>query len=306
MDLRQLAYFVRIVELKSFTRAAEQLRVAQPALGFQVRKLEEELQTQLLVRHSRGVEPTEAGWLLLERARHLLQEAALTKTALRGHSGPPRGRVTLGIAPSFGHEFATTLMLRCLQELPEVSLNLAQNLGPTIVEWLHAGRIELACLGPIDDDRLVTERLFTHDLFLVEAARGTDTPSQPIAFCEAVTQPLILPATHAGLRARLEALATAAGVSLQVACEVQSDILALELVQQSVGATVSTLTAVRQEVEQGRLVARIITEPVIPISAVLTYTDKRALSQAALAVRSLVRRVVEEQSSHMAGIWRLD
>lgn len=65
MDVRQLRYFVEVVEAKSFTRAAERIHIAQPALGFQVRKLEDELGVKLLHRHSRGVDPTEAGQALL-------------------------------------------------------------------------------------------------------------------------------------------------------------------------------------------------------------------------------------------------
>ena len=92
MDVRQLRYFVSVIELRSFSRAAEVLHVAQPALGLQIRKLEDELHTQLLVRHSRGVEPTPAGNLLRERALTILAEMEETKQALRDFSGPPRGR----------------------------------------------------------------------------------------------------------------------------------------------------------------------------------------------------------------------
>ena len=71
MENRQLLYFTRIVELGSFTKAAAELRIAQPSLGQQVRNLEEELGTALLVRHSRGVKPTEAGAVLFEHASRI-------------------------------------------------------------------------------------------------------------------------------------------------------------------------------------------------------------------------------------------
>ena len=74
MNLRQLRYFVSVVEAGNMTRAAEQLHVAQTALGMQIRQIEEDLGVALLVRHSRGVEPTKAGSLL--HARALLQEYA--------------------------------------------------------------------------------------------------------------------------------------------------------------------------------------------------------------------------------------
>ena len=91
MEIRQLRYFVKVIELKSVSCAAEVLHIAQPALGLQVRKLEDELHTQLLIRHSRGVEPTPAGKLLRERANAILAQIEETKQAIRDFSGsPPR------------------------------------------------------------------------------------------------------------------------------------------------------------------------------------------------------------------------
>ena len=75
MDLKQLEYFVRVAELGSFTRAAQALDVAQPALSRQVRLLEVELRQNLLVRNGRGATPTQAGLLLLEH--HHDQSAAV-------------------------------------------------------------------------------------------------------------------------------------------------------------------------------------------------------------------------------------
>ena len=77
MDLKQLEYFVRVAELGSFTRAAQVLGVAQPALSRQVRLLEVELRQNLLVRNGRGATPTEAGQLLLEHGRGILEGHAM-------------------------------------------------------------------------------------------------------------------------------------------------------------------------------------------------------------------------------------
>ncbi len=74
MDLRQLEYFVRVAELGSFTRAAVELDVAQPALSRQVRLLEVELRQNLLVRNGRGAVPTEAGKVLMEHGRGILHQ----------------------------------------------------------------------------------------------------------------------------------------------------------------------------------------------------------------------------------------
>ena len=72
IDMRQLRYFVAIVEQGSLSRAAEFLRVAQPAPSLHVRNMEADLGTALLFRSPRGVEPTEAGSILLRHARTFL------------------------------------------------------------------------------------------------------------------------------------------------------------------------------------------------------------------------------------------
>src|SRR5689334_528121 len=100
MEVRQLRYFVKIIELKSVSRAAEVLHIAQPALGLQVRKLEDELHTQLLIRHSRGVEPTAAGRLLHDRSVEILRAVEEAKQEIRDFAGPPLGLINIAMTPS--------------------------------------------------------------------------------------------------------------------------------------------------------------------------------------------------------------
>ena len=95
MENRQLLYFTRIVALGSFTKAAAELRIAQPSLGQQVRNLEEELGTTLLVRHSRGVKPTEAGAILFQHASRILEDVRQAKEAVLTISNQPKGTVML-------------------------------------------------------------------------------------------------------------------------------------------------------------------------------------------------------------------
>ena len=98
MGIRQFRYFVAVAEAKSFTKAAVTLRVAQPAIGMQIRKLEERLGVKLLIRHSRGVEMTEAGAVLATRALSLLQTFDDLCQEVADVGGEPRGRVVLGMA----------------------------------------------------------------------------------------------------------------------------------------------------------------------------------------------------------------
>src|ERR1700730_17468382 len=103
MDLRQLRYFEAVARHRHFTRAAEELHVAQSALSHQVRRLERELGGQLLRRTARWVEPTEAGELVAARARTILTEADALRGDVDQLRGLVRGRVAVG-ALLFGGE----------------------------------------------------------------------------------------------------------------------------------------------------------------------------------------------------------
>lgn len=113
MENRQLLYFTRIVELGSFTKAAAELRIAQPSLGQQVRNLEDELGTALLVRHSRGVKPTEAGAVLFQHASRILEDVRQAKEAVLALSSQPTGNVTIGMTPGISDLFAAKIVESC-------------------------------------------------------------------------------------------------------------------------------------------------------------------------------------------------
>src|SRR5439155_21992618 len=96
LDLIQLKYFLRVAELRSFSKAADALHVAQPAITRQIRLLEEELGVALFHRHSRGSEPTEAGRLLEARAAALLRLAEQTRVDVVSRARAPTGTVRVG------------------------------------------------------------------------------------------------------------------------------------------------------------------------------------------------------------------
>src|SRR5919197_6074234 len=96
MELRQLRYFAAVARQGSFTRAADELHLAQSALSQQVRRLERELRVELLVRASRRVELTDAGEIALTRATRILSEVEALRSELDELSGLVRGRLVVG------------------------------------------------------------------------------------------------------------------------------------------------------------------------------------------------------------------
>src|SRR5919202_1828605 len=121
MDTRQLAAFCAVVERKSFSQAAEQLGVTQPAVSLQVRSLEKRLGRQLLDRSGLRVEPTEAGRVLYRNAQRMLAlEEQLTGELAGGADGALSGRLELGASTGPGGTVLPVLLCEFQRRHPDV------------------------------------------------------------------------------------------------------------------------------------------------------------------------------------------
>ncbi|HET6522891.1 LysR family transcriptional regulator [Sphingopyxis sp.] len=287
MDFKQLLYFVRVVEEKSVTKAAEQLRIAQPAVGWQIRNLEADLRVQLLVRHSRGVEPTEAGAVLLEHSRKLLQGLQDARLAVQDLSEVPRGRVSLGVTPATA-ALSSRLVHRSLSEMPHIKLNVVQALSHDLVEMVLEDKLDLACVFNASSDRgLVVTPLLVEDLHLVGPAGSFSPTDGPIEFRDLENLPLIIPPSPHGMRLALEEAAAEAETTIDPLVEVESQSLVVELVKSGTGVTILPLGAVKEELDQGMLSARAITGPSLRTVLSIIYKQRRPLSRAADAILAL-------------------
>uniref|UniRef100_UPI00183EAE1F LysR family transcriptional regulator n=1 Tax=Ramlibacter sp. TaxID=1917967 RepID=UPI00183EAE1F len=170
MDLKQLAYFVRVAELGSFTRAAIELDVAQPALSRQVRLLEVELRQTLLVRNGRGAVPTEAGRVLLDHGRGILHQVERAREDLGRLRGGLAGRVAVGLPSSVARVLAVPLTRVVGQAMPDARLSISEGLSGALQDALTSGRLDIAVLYNAQPSReLDITPLLEEDLLLVRA-----------------------------------------------------------------------------------------------------------------------------------------
>jgi LysR family transcriptional regulator, nitrogen assimilation regulatory protein len=122
MELRQLRYFVAIVDHGSLSRAALVLHVAQPALTQQLRQLEEELGAQLLHRSAQGVVSTDAGKVFYDHAQAILKQVADARSAVT-QSARPSGSVTMGLPHSISGALALPLLTAAREQYPDITLH---------------------------------------------------------------------------------------------------------------------------------------------------------------------------------------
>lgn len=145
MDLRQLKYFVQIAESGNFSRAAEVLRIAQPSLSQQMKNLEEELGVALLMRHARGVTPSELGQQFYDHARRILEEVDRVKDQVRSKSLNPSGRVSVGLPTSACRGLGLPLISAMAEHQPNIALHVVEAMTGYLDDFLQAGRLDVPC-----------------------------------------------------------------------------------------------------------------------------------------------------------------
>src|SRR5437667_12761796 len=147
MELRSLAYFTRIAELGSITRAASHLRLAQPALTRHVQRREEALGVARFTRASRGVRLTEAGEKLLGSATRILRDVERTGDEIRAQDAHPSGRIILGITPTLCPILVPELFARMRREYPAIELKVMHAGMVRLEEFIIDGRVDIAQIG---------------------------------------------------------------------------------------------------------------------------------------------------------------
>ncbi|HEV8678801.1 MAG TPA: LysR family transcriptional regulator [Stellaceae bacterium] len=290
MELRSLAYFARIAELGSITRAAAHLRLAQPALTRHVQRLEEELGVALFTRANRGVRLTEAGEKLLESATRILRDVERTGDEIRAQDAHPSGRIIFGITPTLCPILVPELFGRMRRDYPRVELKVMHAGMVRLEEFLIDGRVDVALLSELSRSRLIlSTRLAEEEMVLVTQPGAR--PQGIVAGEELSRTPLVL---GDGLRAALDALLAGRAVELQVAIEVNDNETMRLMVQQGVAASILPYSAVARDCARGLLDAHRITAEGIFRTLALGVRISRAASLAREAVARSITAIVAD------------
>jgi len=146
MNLRRLELLMQVADFDSFSKAATVLGLAQPALGRQIQKLEEECGVRLFYRNGRGVSLTLEGQALLERARPLVRQLAAIPSELQSERDSPRGLVTVGLTPTVCNLFGLDLIAATREKYPQLQVNIVSGYSGYVHEWLVDGRLDMAVL----------------------------------------------------------------------------------------------------------------------------------------------------------------
>ncbi len=240
MELRHLRYFVTVADELSVTRAALKLRLAQPSLTRQIRRLEEELRVELFHRENNKITLTEGGRFFLDRTRRLLAQAEADVRDLQRHDQGKTGSLRIGYVADLHYDLLPVTLGAFRKVWPDVSLNLLDLTVAEQFEALAADRIDLCFVG---EARLPANVDWQHQLVM----EGNVMAVVPLASALAKGEPLRLEdlsampfitmddAFYPGSREWLQGVCGAAGFSPRVAYEVDRSPTMIGLVTLELG-----------------------------------------------------------------------
>lgn len=306
MNLRQLRYFVGVIEAGNMTRAAEQLHVAQTALSMQIRQLEESLGVVLLSRHSRGVGPTGAGTLLHQRALEILELVDRTADEISNFGGSQTEAIKLGTTPALMPVVGPDLAVHVRDHLPGVMLSLVEAMSHVLIDQLERAELDFVlCYDVPDHPGIGRTALLKDDLVLVTLPSGE--PGRPIALVDALDEMLAMPEEGDSVRTAVAKTARDLGLELKVRYEIRSITAMKALTARGAASCILPFASVIEDVREGNLDARPITMPAIPRTLFLAHSRQRGpySNEAALtgAVRICLRPLIEELGPLCQPLW---
>jgi LysR family transcriptional regulator, nitrogen assimilation regulatory protein len=298
MELKQIRYFITIVDYGSLTKAANQLQIAQPALSLQLSHLEAECRAQLLIRTPKGVEPTEIGKILYRHGRIMLRQLEEAREEMQGGVNTVTGLVALGLPTTVTVPLAMPLVKAVREQHPGIRLQLFESLSGYLSELLANNRLDCAVLFRDMETRsisalpLLRETLhLIGDCGLSDAAKARDTCS----LSELHGVPLVLPSNAHDLRRTVERAFAQARTEPNIVADIDSPRTLISVASVNIACTILPLSALppSRDTTNGLRTRRIVT-PEIARTMSLCRLVNAPRSPAAAAVEEVVLSLVPQ------------
>jgi len=287
VELRQLRYAEAVARHSHFTRAAEELHVAQSALSHQIRRLEDELGTELFERTSRTVTVTEAGQAVAEQARLILSQVDGLHEEVDELRGLVRGRLSVGATLPAGEIDVPSVLVGFSEAFPGIEVDLYEGTAGDMRGYLETGRVDAAFSLLAEDPpaEFEVERLSTEEVVAAFPA-GAGPSRERIGAAELGRHSLITPRSGSAIRRALDDFFARAKQPLRIALESGDPFLLRCLVSTGFGAAVLPASLTHREgppIDVRKL------RPAVRLPATLIWRKRRHQTPAARAFIDFVR-----------------
>ncbi|EIE7403153.1 tricarballylate utilization LysR family transcriptional regulator TcuR [Salmonella enterica] len=300
MELRQLRYFVRIIETGSMGSAAQDLDIGVSALSQQMSRLENELAIRLLQRTSRGVTPTNAGLAFYSQAQLALRHA--DDAILAAREARLSGHVSVGMAPSTASILGIPFIHAMQENYADVRLHVVESLSGNLERMINTRQIDLAVVFQKDKIlRWSARPILEEQLFLIGShALLAALPDNPITPEQLAGIPLIMPSQGHGLRGRLDAVCQEHALNVEIVAEIDGLALLMRAVRDGLGATLQPGAAI-SHLDNDALRVIGVHNPVLSRPNFLVSLSDDELTPAGLAARVVLTKVLRQLVD--AGEW---
>ncbi|EAN5689958.1 tricarballylate utilization LysR family transcriptional regulator TcuR [Salmonella enterica] len=300
MELRQLRYFVRIIETGSMGSAAQDLDIGVSALSQQMSRLENELAIRLLQRTSRGVTPTNAGLAFYSQAQLALRHA--DDAILAAREARLSGHVSVGMAPSTASILGIPFIHAMQENYADVRLHVVESLSGNLERMINTRQIDLAVVFQKDKIlRWSARPILEEQLFLIGShALLAALPDNPITPEQLADIPLIMPSQGHGLRGRLDAVCQEHALNVDIVAEIDGLALLMRAVRDGLGATLQPGVAI-SHLDNDALRVIGVHNPILSRPNFLVSLSDDELTPAGLAARVVLTKVMRQLVD--AGEW---
>ncbi|EBI8900266.1 tricarballylate utilization LysR family transcriptional regulator TcuR [Salmonella enterica] len=300
MELRQLRYFVRIIETGSMGSAAQDLDIGVSALSQQMSRLENELAIRLLQRTSRGVTPTNAGLAFYSQAQLALRHA--DDAILAAREARLSGHVSVGMAPSTASILGIPFIHAMQENYADVRLHVVESLSGNLERMINTRQIDLAVVFQKDKIlRWSARPILEEQLFLIGShALLAALPDNPITPEQLADIPLIVPSQGHGLRGRLDAVCQEHALNVDIVAEIDGLALLMRAVRDGLGATLQPGAAI-SHLDNDALRVIGVHNPILSRPNFLVSLSDDELTPAGLAARVVLTKVMRQLVD--AGEW---
>jgi DNA-binding transcriptional LysR family regulator len=258
MEMHRLRVFCRVVELKSFTKAGESLKLSQPTVSEHIKGLEESLGEKLVDRLGREVLPTPAGRILYQYARNIVQMNDEAAQALEQFKGNLSGRLVLGASTIPGTYMLPRLIGPFKAMHPSIQITLKISDTTEIADQVLEGVVEAGIVGSsLNDRRLLSEEIFSDELILVVPTEHPWAGQESIRADSLIGEPFIMREIGSGTRMAMNRILEEHGFDmskLTIISEMGSTEAVRQGIKARIGVSILSREAVVEDLQFGTLV----------------------------------------------------
>jgi DNA-binding transcriptional LysR family regulator len=294
VDVRQLRYFLEVARVNNFTRAAEGLRIAQPAVSMAVKKLEEELELVLFNRQDKKVSLTAEGEIFLPHARRILEDLRAAEQEMGELRGLTRGEVRIGIPPMISAYFFPDIIRDFQKSYPELSLSVLGEGAGRIQKMIGLGELDMGVVaGENFPDSLEVRRFLREEVVACVPLGHPLAGRQSVSLAELIAQPLVFYKEGYYIREFfLEAL-KGTGAAPNIVFETNLFSLVKSLVRNGMGVSIFLRMVVASDPE----LAAVSFDPPLHLDLLIAWKKQVYLSRANRAFADFLLQRIEARDA---------